>query len=64
LEIMCRLGGVHQQCGLADTRLTRTTSTRLHPARTSANSPSSALHCCQRQRSITGAPLGGSPEPS
>ena len=37
-------------------------ATRLRPARTSASSPSSAVHCCLRPHSITRRPLsGGSP---
>jgi hypothetical protein len=39
----------------------RITRTRLRPARTSASSPSSALHCCLRPHNITRRPFGGSP---
>src|SRR6476661_9659344 len=39
----------------------RITRTRLRPARTSASSPSSAVHCCLRPHNITRRPFGGSP---
>src|SRR5260370_22737417 len=39
----------------------RITRTRLRPARTSASSPSSALHCCLRPHNVTRRPFGGSP---